>query len=69
MKHWASTADNVLEWHCENSSSQIIHTVQMRDATSNDALSDFRSPGAYTYNPNVVPDIALTARSALYQPI
>jgi len=48
MKHWASTADNVLEWHCEDSSSQIIHTVQMRDATSNNALSDFRSAGAYT---------------------
>jgi len=69
MKHWASTADNVLEWHCEDSGSQIIHTVQMRDATSNNALSEFRSAGDYTYNPNVVPDIALTARSVLCQPV
>jgi len=48
MKRWASTADKVLEWHCVHSSSKIIHTVKMRDATSNDALSDFRSPEAYT---------------------
>jgi hypothetical protein len=41
----------------------------MRDANSNIALSDLRSPGPYTYNPNVVPDIALTARSALYQQV
>jgi hypothetical protein len=41
----------------------------MRDATSNDALSDFRSPGACTYNPNFVPDVTLTARSCLYQPV
>ena len=69
MKRWASTADNVLEWHCEHSISEIIHTVQIRDATSNNALSDFRSPGACTYNPNVVLDVALTARSTLHQPI
>jgi hypothetical protein len=41
----------------------------MRDAISNDALSDFKSPEAYTYNPNVVPDVASTAFSALYQPV
>jgi hypothetical protein len=41
----------------------------MRAATSNNALSAFRSPAAYTYNPNVVPEVALTSRSALYQPV
>ena len=40
----------------------------MRDAISNNAPSDFKSPGAYTYNPNLIPDVALTARSALHRP-
>ena len=40
----------------------------MRDATSYNALSDFKSPGAYTYNPNLDPDVTLTARSALHRP-